>query len=227
MLSLLIALAIAPVQETQTTDIVPLLKAQIETVDASYAELSAFLLTKFAGDTERATTGMTVVSMPEPGADGLHEASVVMVFRKGPAQDAGINPGDRILFIGARRIEHEPTAVIASLINGDGTPKSVQLTLRNGDADRTVTINRRPLDCMKVAAQAMDTAHWIEHIANIREIGLARMRSELAEHPGDRAVLATIARQVVELAELLPEVTGVIGAKLNEMTNQYCEARFE
>jgi hypothetical protein len=121
-------------------------------------------------------TGLFVFSPPEPGPDGLHALWVIDVFPDGPAERAGVMPGDRILAIGPRKLEHETTATALDLL--DLVPGPVTLTLSRGGTELQVTVARAPLPCMLAIPDVIGRNEWLARFASLRElVGMVREKA--------------------------------------------------
>lgn len=71
-----------------------LLEERISNLEGGTLFLEQFLIT-FPDRVATPTTGMVVDSPPEVDDTGLHQIIVRSVFTDGPADQAGIEPGDR------------------------------------------------------------------------------------------------------------------------------------
>ncbi len=167
-------------------------------------------------------TGMLVFSRPDPGPDGFHQLFVLHVFPSEPADEAGIQPGDRILFIGNRRIEHESSAVAYGLMEEKAGPISLVIE-RGGDA-QTVIVVRRPLDCIARAAAAFDRAKWHGQIAILREM-ITKTRMLVQRNPESPEILKSAVAQFSKMQSMIIEVAQQISDDFQATAFEQCSSR--
>jgi len=174
-------------------------------------------------------TGLLVSSADQPGDDGLHAVTVLGVLRPSPAQVAGVRPGDRLLRIGARRLEHEPTGVVYLLMEDTSGPLSVKLS-RNGE-ELDVVIRREPLACLRAAGDSLDTRDWRRQLKKMRELldVVADQLEKLGRLPPDERQPALDAAEaaLVAIANLLPTLGENVRIGLYEATRASCNIAFE
>jgi hypothetical protein len=109
-------------------------------------------------DIDRPEAGILFYSSELPGTDGFHRATVILTFREGPSHAAGIRPGDRLIAIGNRRIEHETESILHFLIQGPTGP--LELTLEREGKRFTTVVERQPMPCMHKAGKAFKKKMW-------------------------------------------------------------------
>jgi C-terminal processing protease CtpA/Prc len=187
--------------------------------DKAWAEIEISLTNRFAEVTDNPRTGLIVASDEAVGADGLHATRVLVVMRDSPALRAGIKPGDRILHIGQRRIEHESTEVVRLLL--EDRPGTVEVTIERDGRAIVIPVHRAPLTCLRAAAQTVDVDRWLTHTRNMRA-GLVKLRALMQSHPDNPFIILDAGSQVVNIAQALPEVTVAIRSALDLSTMKHC-----
>jgi carboxyl-terminal processing protease len=130
-------------------------------------------------------------------ADGLVE--VARVQPGGPADRAGIEPGDLLRTIDGHRVDKRPVAEVVALLRGDGTEaaegSTVVLGIGRGDHRRTETLRRARLSTEAVTVRRLgperpdaSEAVMIEVDSFTRGSG-AKVRDAVRGAPSDAGVL--------------------------------------
>jgi hypothetical protein len=144
-------------------------------MDRILDEAEAYLRGGIVEEPRGPRTGLIVFSPSEKGEDGLHAVWVVGVMAGGPAARAGIMAGDRILAIGARRLEHETTDIVVLLL--DLKPGPVTLSLSRGGTQLQATVVREPMGCLLAIPDAIGRDSWLARFASLRALnGMLRER---------------------------------------------------
>lgn len=199
------------------------------TVRESVMEFAGYVDTRFSADTDQPKTGLLVMSAQESGEDGLHAVTVLGVHHGSPAAQAGVLPGDRIVRIDRRRIEHEPTMVVHLLL--DDKPGPVTVVVSRHTQTLELTVHRRPLPCLRRAASSVDVRTWRRQLATMRELldvavrqlrTLDRLPPEEREPAVDAAAAAAGA-----VADLLPKLGENVRTTLYTATREACQTAFE
>jgi hypothetical protein len=224
-LVLFLQTALPPELEEERTDALKKARAVLDTVE----EFDGYLADRFAADNTLPKTGLLVGSADAPGDDGLHALTVLGILRPSPAEDAGVRPGDRILRIGTRRIEHEPTDVAYLLL--EDKPGSVMLAVARGTETLELTLHRRPLACLRAAAEHLDTRKWRAQLAQLRELltTIADQLEKLSELPAEEhhPAVDAAAAAVVTASSVLPTLAENMKTGLYETTRETCRVAFE
>lgn len=182
------------------------------------------ITTRLGDDVARPQTGIMAMSDPEIGSDRLHAATISAVVVASPADTAGLKPGDRILFIGKRRIEHEPDFVLRELL--DGKPGSIVLTVQRSQKQLTYTVHRQPLKCLKAAMDQLDFDVWERQVA-ILERATDIVADLGANESSDDTTLSELISQLIQIREILTEKLGDMLRTIDETTGKTCVVRQE
>jgi regulator of sigma E protease len=123
------------------------LRQRIALGSATDGEGNAVAHLRIERNGENFPISVPVVRLPQPGGVGrplrvlavgpAMPAIIDRVFADSPAAAAGLEPGDRILRLGELPI-HSP-AQLAELIRGGGAERAVEILLRRGEGERTLT----------------------------------------------------------------------------------------
>jgi C-terminal processing protease CtpA/Prc len=211
-------------QDMRLTEAHRLLEQRIGNVEGGLLLLES-VLRKLPEQFTTPTTGMVVVSPEGTDADGLHRLVVRSVFTDGPAGRDGIMPGDRIMAIGPRRLEHETVPVFHILVDADVGP--IELVVRRDGTERTVVVHREISDCLERTRHHMNIPLWQEKIVLLRR-ACASFRSTLAL-PESRT-LSELIRLNTLYRELHEEFVGTmdrIQQHMNDLRRVSCKERFE
>ena len=139
----------------------------INAFDATLAKSARIFANGPGPGADAPITGLLLDSDEEPGPDGFHAVTVHAVLIGGPADAAGILPGDRILAIGPRRMEHETVQVVRLLLEGRGGPAT--LTIGRNGGTTTVVVHRAPLPCMHSALVLTNPVEWQAKVAGLKK----------------------------------------------------------
>lgn len=191
----IISLALASTTPDDPVQMRASLIAHVQRFDAQLEDLRTKINDGFMTNLDKPETGM-VVESGDRDTDGLHPVLVTAVFKDGPASRAGIRTGDRIVAIGPRVLEHETTTVVEMLL--EGTPGPVALTIRRGTTHIVVSVERRPLPCLRRALTAVDKHQRLDDI-RVREVRAAEITRKLTGSEGTVESLTAIANEVAEL----------------------------
>jgi C-terminal processing protease CtpA/Prc len=149
---------------------------------------------------------------------------VVSVFAGSPAHRAGVKVGDRILAIGARKLEHESTDIAGGLL--DLKPGPVVLTLNRGGTALTVTINREPLACLLEVAPEIRRGIWMTQIDRLRKLN-AVLR-EVAGSPTVGALeLDALSREGTERYKDYKALSEMLDFSINQTIQSKCQGMRE
>jgi C-terminal processing protease CtpA/Prc len=217
LLSLLLLTAPTPPQLQEQRAVVV---KGLDQFDKDVDELGTFIDTRFSVDSGVPRTGLAVRS-EDADADGLHPIIVETVIKDSPADIAGVRPGDRVLRVGQRRIEHE-TAQAFRLIT-DGTSGPLQLVLARGGTMITVTVVRCPLACVQRSSARINQAAWDKRLTELRRIS-AMIRSFLDNEAADSREKRYPAakEQLVKLFGLYGDFTKMLTTELSDALAKEC-----
>lgn len=148
-------------------------------------------------------TGMIIKSVTTPDNQGLHPLEVLAVSPGEPAAEVGIQPGDRITFIGERRIEHETNQVVRMIL--EKAPNPLSLTILRGQDGFCFAVTRRPLHCVQRAIEQFDRTKWLQGVETIQQ-QVTELQNALKQDPNDIALLREIAQELNEMNALIPLV---------------------
>ena len=156
------------------------------------------------------------------GCDALPSMPAGVHLRVGsPADAAGVHPGDRVVRVGARRIEHETVQVFRSIT--DGTAGPLQMALARNGTEIVVTVHRQPLVCIQRASARIDQKVWHERITEVRQLsGMIRsfLDNETAGFPEQRYPAAK--DQLVKLFGLFGHLTKMLESELTDALTKEC-----
>jgi carboxyl-terminal processing protease len=111
----------------------------------------------------------------EPFADGVLVTSVIA---GGPAETAGLQPGDRILGVDGERLKGLDPHVVASRITGEeGTP--VELFVQRDTEEWTETITRKPFVVPSVESRLFESGVGVVRINNFAESTVDEVKAAL------------------------------------------------
>jgi C-terminal processing protease CtpA/Prc len=200
-----------------------LLVRGLDTFDARIDEFETFLTTRYPASSNSPKTGMALDSPPEVDAEHLHPLVVRTVIVDSPADRAGIRPGDRVTRIGTRRMEHESPEVFRVLT--EDAPGPLEVGIRRGTTDLTVTMDRTPIVCLQRSAARIDQEKWRNRIAGIRRLtSLARADLDDQQIPAHvRHVIAN--GRIQQMFALLSEAEGLLSLELTDATTTECGFR--
>lgn len=102
---------------------------------------------------QSALRGKVVGVGMEVGIDEGDSLRITRVHDKGPAYDAGLKPGDRLLRLAGEPVEHLPAEFVSDKLLGDagtGIEIEVATLLEHGEEKRTVKLIRRYVDVSSV-----------------------------------------------------------------------------
>lgn len=203
--------------------------ARILEVRETVEDFDRHIADRFREDHALPKTGLLVSSADQPGGDGLHAITILGVLHPSPAQTAGVRPGDRLLRIGARRLEHEPTSVVYMLLEDKPGPVTLMLS-RNGE-ELTLTVRRAPLLCLRIGAKRLDTRAWRSQLKKMRELldVVADQLRKLEHLPPDerQPALDAAGAALVAVANLLPTLAENVRTGLYEAIRASCDIAFE
>jgi C-terminal processing protease CtpA/Prc len=220
-LALLVLLQAAPATEPTLEEVRAFCEKSLATFDERVEELSGFVETRFAADSDEPRTGMAVSSPEDVDERGLHPVIVETVVQESPAAQAGVKPGDRIVRIGQRDIEHETPQVIRSLT--DGTPGPLELTVLRDGERLTLTVDRTPIACLQRASARIDQEQWRERIVNLKGLSfLAHQGLDDPEIPDPRERYRTTYLRIRQMFGLFDELGHVLGMEMTEAMSQEC-----
>lgn len=168
--------------------------------------------------------GIIVYTPEEIGADGLHAVLVAGVMADSPAARADIRPGDRVVSIGARRLEHETATVVRMLLIGDTKP--LMLTIRRGTTNRHVRVTPRKLSCLQDAARALDKQAWMTKTGELRVITMALM-NEIITKPTTMEKLIEVRTEIGNILRALMAMEEPIKDDVRNHIVTSCRIRFE
>lgn len=215
---LLLVLALQTPPSTSSDERVAL-ESALNSLSKSVGELTQFLETRFASDSDSPKTGIAV-SSSEKGDDNLHAVIVRTVIQNSPADRAGIRPGDRIVQIGTRHIEHETTEVVRMLTDDAGGP--LNIGIRRGGENLTVIVNRTPIACLQRASARINQGVWRKRFDRMRNL-IAETRACLDETGvSEQKRHAETYKRLKELFGLLNEMNGVISSELSDALAREC-----
>lgn len=220
---LILALLLQAVPATETTleEVRLFCEKSLSVFDERVEEFSGFVETRFSVDSDEPRTGMAVSSPENVGPDGLHPVFVETVIQESPAAIAGLKPGDRIVRIGQRTIEHETPQVVRALTDGIAGPLELGV-LRNGE-HLTLTINRAPVACLQRASASINQEQWRRRIADLKKLSsLARQGLDDPEIPDERARYRQTYGRIRQMFGLFDELGRVLGMELAYAMSQEC-----
>lgn len=222
-LLLALLLQAAPVSQS-LTEARAVVARGLDEFDRDVQKLAAFMETRFDADANVPKTGIAVESAESTGEDGLHALTVMRVLVGGPADIAGVRPGDRIVAVGRRRITHESEKVFQ--IIADGAPGLIELTLSRNGTTRTVTIDRAPLACLQRSSDRIDLTKWRAKIAELRRLS-GMVRSELDDESITPAQMRYSAAKdhVVALYGLIRVLAGEYSGEMMAAADAECSLR--
>ena len=215
---------VAHVALTTPQDAAGRIQEMLRGFDDDLAGISMLIDDGMLADTENPQTGMITLSATEQGSDGLHALSVIDVFPAEPADEAGIKAGDRIVAIGPRRIEHEPNAVIQSLIEGAAGP--VAITVRRSGTEHIAIISRRPLRCTARAVQAFDRAKWHREVTETHEL-IAALRAMTELQSDNPSALQSVVNKIPNLQSRILQLIKLITGDFQATVLQQCSSLHE
>lgn len=195
----------------------------LNSFDESVNELNGFIVTRFAADSDAPKTGLALSSPEEVDAQNLHPLIVETVIIGSPADLADVRPGDRIVRLGRRRIEHESPEVFRNLT--EDKPGPLELAVLRSGEELTLTIHRAPIACLQRSSARIDQKKWAQRIGELRKLS-AMIRSGLDDErtpPVSR--YTALHRQVGELFGLFRELGGLLSLELTEATTKECRFR--
>ena len=214
---LMLALAASPAPGDEARAV---LIRGLDGIESSLKELEVFINTKFSADSDEPKTGMAVESPDDIDPDGLHAVIVHTVIKGSPADLAGIRPGDRILRIGARTLEHENGQLVRMLTDGTAGPQSI--VLRRGSHELTVSVARAPIACLQRASSDIDQVRWHKRIADMRDIA-ATIRASVDDTTVPMPQRYTDAqRRISELYGVFNELGGLLSLELTQAMTKEC-----
>ena len=212
-----------PAENPKLTELRAALTKQLDEADRKMAEFEQMLATDSLVETDTPQLGIVVDSEDLNQNDNLHPLRVVGTYTAGPAAAAGIQPSDRILAIGQRRIEHETTQIAYMLLAG--APNPVQLTIQRGRGTPiTLSVERRKLACIDRGARAIDKALVLHQLEDIRGVS-QNMRKVVKQYVGDPATLAKVEPVGRLIKEKLKELDTDTSLLINESVMFFCGVR--
>ncbi len=159
-----------PLPKEQLAEVREILNRQLEEIDTVLTMLEHDIASGTLIDTTVPQPGIVLNSEDEVDtSNGFHPVRVIAVYTGGPADRAGIRPGDRMLAIGPRHLEHETTKVVYLLLTQAKSP--VVLTIQHPDGTPEVlSVELKPLKCVGSAVRAMDKARILRKAKDLHEI---------------------------------------------------------
>ncbi len=120
-------------------------------------EHSAFLAPGNFALIQAALRGKVVGVGVEVGFDDHDGVQITRIHAKGPAEEAGLEVGDRILRVGRTSTEHLPPDYVAELLRGEPN-SSVELEIERDiwDGSRTVCLQRRVVNVTSVELSRLE-----------------------------------------------------------------------
>lgn len=189
---LLVGAPVDPAPDTMRQELI----RHTERLRATIQELQVSVENGYIKNLDAPGVGMIVDSDHDRGADGLYAAWILGVYKSGPADLAGIKPGDRLLSVNERTIENETKDVIYSLLSGpQGT---VHVRVRRDDSVFTFIIARAPLPCLRHAVASLDKNETLAVLNHLQQsIDFLARQLEDRDAPQEKlsAIALVIARQ--------------------------------
>jgi membrane-associated protease RseP (regulator of RpoE activity) len=201
-----------------------LIIARATEVERSYHDWQQMIDERFGEGPDQPRVGVFLGSNPAPGEDGLHALMVLGVHADSPAQRAGVRPGDRILRIDERRLEHESVRVAHLILNNAMGP--MRLTVLRGDEVLVLTVHRTSLPCLDRAVDLLDLEELRATNAKMCKL-LQVIRDELEREPAGPETLDAAQAGVKAAARYLVSVTEKTRDELYRATVTTCHTSFE
>ena len=200
------------------------LNKQLDQIDAIANEIEREVDTDTLIPLDMVQLGLVINSEETVDEQKLHPVRVVAVYSGGPASSAGIRPGDRILSIGQRKLEHETTVVVYDLLTH--APNPIHLTIRHGNqAPVEVVADARQLDCVGRGARSIDKAAIRKRLAGIRAVS-AGSRKMIVRYSEDPVVLGNVGKLNMGLIRSVVALGADLLGEIHECIAVACRAEF-